>query len=168
MVVYTHNKGLTNIVALIMILIIVVIISLPFLFFYASSQSYKQVSTLIVNNYQYLRDLQIKQVTNGHPTICYKSSTKSSTIVFQYFVNGTFVPSSNLTITDIMYLNQQGVWVSIPLNYPIVISPEQASQSPPYVEYVGLPSNVVGSPIIIITSLGNMFFLTPNSSIGPR
>lgn len=149
------NKGLANVVALFMVLIIVILIALPFLFLYASIQSYRQASTLIVSNYQYLRDLQIKQVTSGHPTIYYNSTA----IIFKYFVNGSFVPPLDLTITDIMYLNQQGVWVSIPLNYPIVVSAD---------ETLNLPSYVNGRPIVIVTSLGNIFFLTPNSSIGPR
>ena len=154
MVVHMHNnKGLANVVALIMVLIVVIVIAVPFLFLYTSSQSYRQVSTAIVNNYQYLRDLQIKQVTTGHPAIYYNSSI----IILQY-TNGTFVPPSNLTITNILYLNQQGVWIGIPMNYPIVISTGEALK---------LPSYVNGRPIIIVTSLGNIFFLTPGSSIGP-
>jgi len=150
---YPLNKGLANVVALIMILIVVIVIALPFLFFFSSSQSYKQVSTAIVNNYHYLRDLQIKQVTTGHPAIYYNSSA----IIFEY-TNGTFVPPSNLTIAEIMYLNNQSVWTKMSLNYPIVVSKNNVLQ---------LPSYTNGRPIAIITSLGNIFYLTPNSSIGP-
>jgi len=149
----SHNKGLANVVALIMVLIVVIVIAVPFLFYFASSQNYKQVSSAIVNNYQYLKDLQIKQVITGHPAIYYNSSI----IILQY-TNGTFTPPANLTITDILYLNQQGVWITIPLNYPIVVSVGEA---------LHLPSYVNGKPIIIVTSLGNIFFLTPGSSIGP-
>ena len=148
-----RNKGLANVVALIMVLIVVLTLVVPFLFFYLSNQSSKEVSTAIVNNYHYLRGLQVKQITTGHPAIYYNSSV----IILQY-TNGTFTPPANLTITDIMYLNQQGVWVSIPLNYPIVVSTGES---------LNLPSYTNGRPIIIVTSLGNIFFLTPGSSIGP-
>jgi len=154
MVVHMHNnKGLANVVALIMVLIVVLTLVVPFLLFYASNQSSKEVSTAIVNNYQYLKNLQVKQITSGHPAIFYNSS-----IVLEY-TNGTFTPPSNLTITNILYLNQQGIWVSISsLKYPIVVSTGESLK---------LPSYTNGRPIIIVTSLGNIFFLTPGSSIGP-
>jgi len=148
-----RNKGLANVVALMMILILVIALAVPFLFFYISNQSNKESSTAIVNNYQYLKDLQVRQVISGHPAIYYNSSI----IILQY-VNGTFIPPSNLTITNIMYMNQQGVWISLPFNYPIVVNTGQSLNIPPYAN---------GRPIIIVTSLGNIFFLTPGSSIGP-
>ncbi|MEM0373703.1 MAG: hypothetical protein QXL96_08315 [Ignisphaera sp.] len=146
-------KGISNVVALMMILILVIALALPFLFYYVSMQTYRQESNAVVNNYQYLKNLQNKQVTSGHPAIYY-----NGTIVILQYTNGTFVPPSNLTIVNILYLNSQGIWVSIPLNYPIVVNTGQS---------INLPSYTNGRPIIIVTSLGNIFFLTPGSSIGP-
>ena len=46
-----RNKGLANVVALIMVLIVVLVLVVPFLLFYASNQSSKEVSFAIVTNY---------------------------------------------------------------------------------------------------------------------
>jgi hypothetical protein len=123
-------------------------------YLYAVNQQ-NVVSSSIYNNYVYLKNLQLNQVVTGHPSIYYSGTT----ICFEYS-NGTFVPPSNLTIVGILYLNPNtGVWSNITtLTYPIVISKGQT---------LTLPSNVEGDPIIIVTSLGNIFFLSPGSSIGP-
>lgn len=76
------------------------------------------------------------------------------------YFDGTFVPPMNLTIVGILYLNtSSGVWTNITsLKYPITVKEGEALQLPKYVE---------GKPIIVVTSLGNLFFLTPGPSIGP-
>lgn len=118
-----------------------------------SSLSYKQVSSAVFNNYVYLKNLQIRQVTNGHPSIYYNGS-----IIILAYSNGSFTPPANLTITEILYLTSNNVWEEVPLQYPLTIYTGKSLQ---------LPSYVLGKPIIIVTSLGNIFFLTPGSSIGP-
>lgn len=147
------RRGLSNVIALMIVMFIMLSLLVPFIFYFSFSLSAKQVSTAVVNNYHYLKELQVKQVITGHPAIFY-----NGTIVLLQYSNGTFTPPSNFTIEHILYLNQQGIWVSVPLNYPIVVS---ASGS------VNLPQYVSNRPIVIVTSLGNIFFLTPGSGIGP-
>lgn len=149
-----NNKGLTNVVALIIVMFILLALLVPFLFYFISSQSYNQVSSAIVNNYNYLKNLQTKKVINGYPSIYYNGSE----LTFIY-INGSFTPPINITITKMLYLSNNGVWEEVQgINYPITVSPGKS---------INLPSYVVGKPVIIVTSLGNLFFLEPNSSIGP-
>ncbi|ARM76823.1 hypothetical protein [Acidianus manzaensis] len=146
------KKGLINAVAIIILLVIVIALAVPFIFYSESLQSNKEVSNVLVNNYIYLKNLQINQVTSGHPAIVY-----NGTYVLMVYTNGEFVPPSNLTITEMLYFNQDK-WTEIPENYPIVISVDKS---------LSLPSYVKGDPIILVSSLGNIFYLTPGSEIGP-
>ncbi|BAK54451.1 hypothetical protein STK_10710 [Sulfurisphaera tokodaii str. 7] len=149
-----RKKALSNVISVIIVLIIILVIFVPLLIYYNSSLSSSVVSQQIVNNYIYLRNLQVNQVITGHPAFYYNGSS-----ILVVYSNGTFVPPSNVTITSILYLNQNGVWQNITsLKYPIKLN-----QS----EVLLLPTYVQNSPIIIVTSLGNIFFLQPNSSIGP-
>jgi hypothetical protein len=133
---------------------------LPFLIYYTSLSGSNVVRQQIVNNYVYLKNLQVNQVTTGHPAFYYNGSS-----IYVVYTNGTFVPPSNVTIASILYLNQNGIWQNVttwqngtPIKYPITISTQQI---------LPLPSYTQNRPVIITTSLGNIFFLAPNSSIGP-
>jgi hypothetical protein len=147
-------RGLSDVVSVIMILIILLAVLIPVVLYAEYSNQYSTYLGSYTNNYVYLKQLQDKQVTTGHPSFFYNGS-----VIYAQYSNGTFVPSTNITIVTILYLNQQGVWQNITsLNYPITVSANSALQ---------LPSYVNGRPIIIVTSLGNIYFLTPGSSIGP-
>jgi hypothetical protein len=116
-----------------------------------------QITGAIVNNYLTLKQLQYESIISGHPAIYYSGGTQKGSIIFEY-TNGTFIPPINLTITGILYLNN-GVWQNITTyKYPIVINSSQS---------IEIPSYASNDPIIIVTSLGNVFFLAPNTSIGP-
>ncbi|QCO30784.1 hypothetical protein DFR88_10055 [Metallosphaera sedula] len=146
------SRGLTNAIAILMLIIVVLVISIPMITFFTNTQQTGTEKLALVNNYIFLKNLQVKQVEYGHPAIYYANSS----IEF-YYTNGTFVPPTNLTIVKILYL-QGGVWLNLSYHYPITINA---------FTNLTLPSYVQGKPIIIVTSLGNVFFLTPKSSIGP-
>jgi hypothetical protein len=148
------NKGLSNAVSVIIIILLLVSLAIPVLYYLINISQANVNNALISNNYIYLKGLQNKQVTTGHPSFFY-----SGKYIYIEYTNGTFVPQSNVTIVDILYLNNNGLWINITdLKYPIVLSSNQALQ---------LPSYVQGRPIIIVTSLGNVYFLQPGSAIGP-
>ncbi|EHP69384.1 hypothetical protein MetMK1DRAFT_00021350 [Metallosphaera yellowstonensis MK1] len=147
-------KGLSNTISVIILIFIILTVMIPIMFYIQNISQSSSVSQFIVNNYEYLHNLQISQVKTGHPSIFYNGST-----IYLIYANGTFEPLSNLTIIGILYLNQNGVWVNITsIKYPLVVSEGQT---------INLPGYVNDRPIIIITSLGNIFFLQPGSSIGP-
>jgi len=148
------NKGLSNAVSVIIIILLLVSLAIPVLYYLMNISQANVNNALISNNYIYLKDLQNKQVTTGHPSFYYNGS-----YIYVEYTNGTFVPRSNITIVGILYLNSNGLWINVTdLKYPIVLSSDQALQ---------LPSYVQGRPIIIVTSLGNVYFLQPGSAIGP-
>ncbi|WP_338599127.1 hypothetical protein V6M85_09315 [Sulfolobus tengchongensis] len=149
-----NSRALSNTISAIILVFIVLVVFIPILF-YLQNLSQSNVSTQsVVNNYVYLQNLQVSQVTTGHPSFYYNGSS-----IYIEYSNGTFEPPSNLTIVGILYLNTNGVWTNITsLNYPLIISKGQV---------LNLPSYVANRPIIIVTSLGNIFFLQPGSSIGP-
>ena len=148
------NKGLSNAVSVFIIILLLVLLAIPILYYLMSLSQASINNALVSSNYIYLKELQNEQVTTGHPAILY-----SGNYIFVEYTNGTFVPQSNVTIVGILYLNNNGLWVNITdLKYPIVLSNNQALQLPSYVE---------GRPIIIVTSLGNVYFLQPGSAIGP-
>lgn len=148
------NKGLSNAVSVFIIILLLVLLAIPILYYLVSLSQASINNALVSSNYIYLKELQNEQVTTGHPAILY-----SGNYIFVEYTNGTFVPRGNVTIVGILYLNSNGLWVNITdLKYPIVLSNNQALQLPSYVE---------GRPIIIVTSLGNVYFLRPGSAIGP-
>lgn len=152
-----RKRGLSSAIAILILIIIIVSLEVPFLIYLQYMRQNTQVTGAIVNNYVALKQLQYKSVISGHPAIYYSGGKQKGSIIFEY-TNGTFVPPINLSITGILYLNN-GVWQNITTyKYPIVISSSQSLDLPPYAS---------NNPIIIVTSLGNLFFLAPNTSIGP-
>ncbi|AEB94691.1 hypothetical protein [Metallosphaera cuprina] len=146
------GKALSSAIAILMLIVIVLAITVPMAAFFINNQSSAEAGNALVNNYIYLKNLQVKQVEYGHPGIYYSNSS----IYFAY-TNGTFVPQSNVTVTNILYF-KDGIWYNVPAHYPLVIGA--------YTNLT-LPKQVQGHPIIIVTSFGNLFFLSPESSIGP-
>jgi len=148
------NRGLSNAVSFIIIILLLVSLAIPVLYYLMNVSQANVNNALVSNNYIYLQELQNEQVTTGHPSFFY-----SGNYIYVEYTNGTFVPRSNITIVSILYLNSNGLWINITnLKYPIVLSSDQALQ---------LPSYAQGRPIIIVTSLGNVYFLQPGSAIGP-
>ncbi|QXJ27485.1 putative membrane-anchored protein [Saccharolobus shibatae B12] len=147
------SKALSNVISVIILIFVILLVFIPFLYYLNSTSQSNTVTSSIVNNYVYLKNLQISQVTTGHPSLYYNGSS-----IYAVYSNRTFVPPSNLTIVGILYLNTNGIWVNVTsINYPLVVSKGQV---------ISLPSYIQGRPIIIVTSLGNIFFLEPGSSIG--
>jgi hypothetical protein len=152
-----RKRGLSSAIAILILIVIIVSLVVPFLFYLQYMRQDTQITGAIVNNYITLKQLQYESVISGHPAIYYSGGTQKGSIIFEY-TNGTFIPPINLTITGILYLNN-GVWQNITTyKYPIVINSSQS---------IEIPSYASSYPIIIVTSLGNVFFLAPNTSIGP-
>jgi hypothetical protein len=148
------NKAISSSIALLMLVIVIVVVAIPMMEYISTIQQEGVSQSALVNNYVYLKSLQSKQVEYGHPAIYYGNSS----ILF-YYTNGTFVPPTNITITKILYLSSSGIWTNLTsLKYPLTVTTFTNITLPPYVQ---------GRPIIVVTSLGNLFFLTPMSSIGP-
>jgi len=148
-------RALSNSITIIILLVLALIVAVPFLV-YMQNVNLNQASVQpSISNYVYLRNLQNQQVQSGHPGLYYNPN--GSILIF--YSNGTFVPPSNLTIVGILYLNPQGVWQNITTySYPIKVYTGNS---------LNLPSYTKGRPVIIVTSLGNVYFLTPGSAIGP-
>ena len=148
------RRAISNVIATLVILIIVLLVTIPFLVFYTNSLNTASADSLVADNYAYLKDLQVSQVEAGNPALVY-----TGTWLVALYNNVTYVSPANFTITGVLYLTSSGVWLNVTtLKYPITISGDKV---------IPLPSSVLGRPIIVATSLGNLFFLEPNSTIGP-
>ena len=148
------RKGLSNVVATMILITLLLTVSVPLIIYSSYYYSYSTAYREVANNYLYLKSLQVAQVTTGHPGFYYNGSA-----IYVAYGNGTFVPQSNVTITSILYLDSNGVWVNVTtLKYPITLRPNQV---------LALPSYATNRPVIVVTSIGNIFFLAPNTSVGP-
>ena len=148
------RRALSNVIATLLILIIVLLVTVPFLVYYTNTLDTASANSLVADNYAYLKELQVTQVETGNPALVYTGSW-----LVALYNNVTYVSPANFTITGVLYLTPSGVWSNVTtLKYPIAISGDEA---------MPLPSSVQGEPIIVATSLGNLFFLEPNSTIGP-
>lgn len=150
-----RKVGLSNTITFLILIMIALIVLLPILLELNLNMELGKEQLAVVNDYVYLKNLEEKAVTTGHPSIFYDG--KSNLIVFIY-TNGTFVPKIPLIITSILYFNN-GLWQNLTsINYPIVVNNPSSLK---------LPSIVSGKPVIIVTKYGNIFFIQPNASIGP-
>lgn len=145
-------KAQSNVVATFLVLTIVLLVTVFFLLYYVNSVSTTSAISMVSNDYEHLKDLQVSQVEVGSPSILYTGS-----LLIVLYSNSTY-GSTNFSVTGILYLNTSGVWKNVTtLKYPIVATGFTV---------IPLPSSAQNRPIIVVTSLGNLFFLTPNSGIG--
>ncbi|AHC51885.1 hypothetical protein SUSAZ_07980 [Sulfolobus acidocaldarius SUSAZ] len=152
--VWKMAKAISAPITFAIILVIGILLLIPFLTYVTYLSQSNQISQAQFNNYVYLKNLEQQRAVSGRPGVYYNGSS-----LFILYSNGTFVPNSSIIVVGILYLNNLGVWQNITsLKYPIILN-KTAS--------INLPSNVAGKPIILVTSLGNIFFLQPGSSIGP-
>ncbi|AAY80994.1 hypothetical protein [Sulfolobus acidocaldarius] len=147
-------KAISAPITFAIILVIGILLLIPFLTYVTYLSQSNQISQAQFNNYIYLKNLEQQRAVSGRPGVYYNGSS-----LFILYSNGTFVPNASIVVVGILYLNNLGVWQNITsLKYPIILNRTGS---------VNLPSNVAGKPIILVTSLGNIFFLQPGSSIGP-
>jgi|GEM_PF-346497 len=149
-----RERALSNALAIMLIIIVISVIAIPFVSYLMLIQNSYVPQYVYVNNYVNLKSLQESAVKNGHPAIYYSGYNNS---IYFIYSNGTFSPPLNLTISKVLFFNGS-TWLDVNFNYPIIIN-----QNYP----LKLPSNIAGKPIMIVTTLGNLFFLMPNSTIGP-
>ena len=145
-------RAQSNVVATFLILTILLFVTVPFLLYYVNSVSTTSAISMVSNNYKHLKDLQVGQVEVGNPSLIYAGS-----VLIVWYTNSTYGPT-NFTVTGILYLNTSGVWKNVTtLKYPIVVTG---------LTVIPLPTYAQNRPILVVTSLGNLFFLTPNTGIG--
>jgi len=162
------KRGLSTSVSLIILLIVVMAILIPFVFYLEYSSSYSQVNSAISNNYVTLKTNQYKNVVDGKPSILYSNSS----LVFQ-FINGTFSSPTSFTIKKVLFFNPStGYWKEVE---KACVSFQNGTKEDIDLEgltvnagvQIQFSKNLVTDPIAIVTTLGNIFYLTPDSSIGP-
>ncbi|BBG25611.1 hypothetical protein [Sulfuracidifex tepidarius] len=160
-----RSRGISTSISVLILLVVVLSIGIPFLFYLEYSSQYSQVSSAISNNYVTLKGDQYKNVLDGKPAILYSNAS----LVFQ-FVNGTFSSQTSFTIKKVLQFTSSGFWQEIP---SACVSFENGTKE--YINLEGLTVNTgtqiqfkdLSGPVAIVTTLGNVFYLTPESSIGP-
>ncbi len=164
------SSGVSTSISVLILLIVVMSIAIPFIFYLQYSSSLSQVSSDISNNYVTLHNDQYNGVVKGKPSIFYVNSSSGSSVNFQ-FVNGTFVPQTNFVISKVLVFSQSGVWNEIPTAEVVYPNGTKVTEN-----LEGLAVNTgmsiqfnqdFSTPVAIVTTLGNVFFLSPGSSIGP-
>jgi lipopolysaccharide export system protein LptA len=165
-----NKKAISSSISVLILLIVVISVALPYLFYLEYSSQYAQVETGISNNYSQLKEYQYKAVLNGKPGIYYTGSS----VVFQ-FVNGTYSVPVSFQIEKVVQLNpNNGIWQEI---YQGCVVFQNGTSKDTDLEGLTINSGALikfmgndiykDSPIAIITTEGNVFFLSPSSSIGP-
>jgi len=141
-------KGLSIPIALLFLLIILIAILVPALIIFNQLGYYSSQGRVQGSVYLHQQEQQNNQVYRGNPNIYYNSST-SPYLLFSY----NLLPTP-FNITQIYYFNGT-TWVPV-LKQNVVIS---GNTNYP------LPPSAFNKPVIIVTALGNIYFLNPNTSI---
>ena len=141
-------KGLSIPIAFLIFFIILIVILIPTLIIFNQLGYYSSQGRVQGSVYVQQQEQQNIQIYKGNPRIYYNSST-SPYLLFNY----TSIPAP-LNITEIYYYNGS-MWVPV-LHGSIVIS-ENAKYP--------LPPSAFNKPVIIVTSLGNIYYLPPNTSV---
>ena len=155
-------KGLSNVVAAIIVIVILLTLGLATLTMLQMETGEYQASLSLVESSVYFRDLMESQLENGVLNVSYYASPTSANqyrleLTFQLNPNvGTTGPYS-VNITEIFAYTSNGL-VPINLNYPIEV---QVSRSPYTVTftYSSAPD------IYIVFQNGVTVFLPPNGSV---
>ncbi|AWR94246.2 hypothetical protein [Acidianus brierleyi] len=131
--------------AIIMLFLIIAVI-VPFFMIMNSTPSSSQQGKSAYDPSIQLQGYQVNEVLKGNPFIYYNSS---SLPYIRFYYYSTIIP---FNITSIMYFH--GTWSAATGN--IIVSGNYNLYLPKYVQ---------NYPILIITSLGNIFLLNPNTSV---
>lgn len=144
-------KGISVAILGVIMLVMIIVVVVPAILIFDSTPSFSVQGSKQSSGYRDLQQLQLQEVFKGDPNIFYNATVKvAPTLKFSY----ESIPLP-MNITEIMYFNTSyDNW--IPIYNETVISGNETIQIPQHVTY---------SPIIIVTSAGNIFFLSPNSSV---
>jgi hypothetical protein len=140
-------KAISTVTFGLLLLIILVTLLLPIALILFSTPTFSQQGSKSSEAYKSLKDLQVDEVFKGEPNIYY-NSTKNPSLVFSY----SSIPKP-FPISYIYYFNST-MWVVAYSN--ITVSSSLTLK---------LPQIAFNKPIIIVTSLGNVFYIAPNSSV---
>lgn len=141
-------KGISIPIALLLLLIMLVVLMVPAFILFNQIGVYSSQGQVQGNIYLQQQAYQNNQVYRGNPNIYYNSSS-SPYLLFTFNSN-----PQPFNITQIYYFDQTK-WVPL-LPYSIIIAGNTKYPLPP---------KVFNSPITIVTALGNVYFLNPNTSL---
>ncbi|MEM3204094.1 MAG: hypothetical protein QW232_07720, partial [Saccharolobus sp.] len=141
-------KAISVPIAMLITLLLLISILIPAFIIFSGNPIYTSQGQFQSSLYIQAQNYQNNQVYRGNPNIYYNSSSKPN---LQFYFNSLPTP---FNISQIYYFNGS-LWVPI-LKNNIVISGN--SKLP-------LPPKVQNKPIIILTSLANIYFLNPNTSV---
>jgi len=141
-------KALSIPIAFLILFIILIVILVPAFLLINQLPFFSSQGGIQASVYEQQQEQQNNQIYKGNPNIYYNSST-SPYLLFNY----NLIPTP-LNITEIYYFNKS-TWVPV-LKQSIIISGNT--------EYP-LPSSAFGNQVVIVTALGNIYYLNPNTSI---
>lgn len=142
-------KGLSIPVALLIMLILFLAILIPAFIIFNQLNAYSAQGNIQGSIYQNQQEYQNEQVFKGDPNIYYNASPSQPSLVFTY----NSIPTP-FNLSKIYYFDGTQ-WVPVQTESITIDG---------YIKYP-LPTQVAGYPIIIVTSLGNVYFLNPNTSV---
>ena len=140
-------KGISVAVAMVILLMILIAVIVPALILFNEFPVYISQGQFQGSAMLQLQKQQNNQVFSGNPNIYYNSSTNPS---LQFHFNS--LPAL-FNISQIYYYNGT-VWVPVLKSY-IVVSGNAR---------LPLPPKAFNEPVIVLTALGNVYFLNPNTS----
>lgn len=140
-------KGVSVAVAMVVLLLVLIVVIVPALIFLNDVRVYSYQGRFQGSAMTQIQEQQNNQVYRGNPTIYYNSSIHPS---LEFFFGS--VPTE-VNISQIYYYNGT-TWVPV-LQTNIIIANDIA---------MPLPSEAFDRPVIVLTALGNVYFLNPNTS----
>ena len=141
-------KALSIPIAFLILFIILVAILVPAFLLINQLPFFSSQGGIQASVYTQQQEEQNNQIYKGNPNIYYNSST-SPYLLFNY----NLIPTP-LNITEIYYFNGS-TWAPV-LKQSVIVSGN--TRYP-------LPSSTFNKPIIIVTALGNIYYLNPNTSV---
>ncbi|BBG22849.1 hypothetical protein IC006_0133 [Sulfuracidifex tepidarius] len=141
------KRGVAVAVFMLIMIIVLVAVLVPAYFVFESTPSYYQ--QVHYSGESQLQGYQKQEVFKGEPSIYYNSS-ESPYLEFNY----SSVPIV-FNISEVYYFSPTSSQWVVAVNNTMV---EGSGDLP-------LPTSAFNNPILIVTSVGNIFFLNPNSSI---
>ena len=140
-------RGLSVAVAMVIMLMILIIVIVPALILFNEVPVYGYQGQFQGSAMLQLQKQQNNQVFSGNPNIYYNSSSSPS---LQFHFNSL---PAQFNISQIYYYNGT-VWVPVLKSYILVSGNAK----------LPLPPKAFNKPVIVLTALGNVYFLNPNTS----
>ena len=141
-------KGVSVAVAMVIVLMTLMVVVVPALIILNEVPVYSTQGQFQGSAMSQLQSQQNNQVFRGNPNIYYDSSTNPS---LQFYFNSL---PAQFNISQVYYFNGT-VWVPVLKSYVAVSGNAR----------LPLPPQAFNKPVIVLTALGNIYFLNPNTSI---